>query len=82
MTKNNIGEAILMSIIIFCALYFDLKIEGYIFLAIIFLIPLFTWVKIDSKTRETSNNFAMEEARLKNEKLRLEIKKLKKELEE
>jgi len=82
MAKSNVGEAILMSTIIFCILYFDIPAFGIAILIPIFLLPLFTWTTLDEKTREISNSFAYEESRLKNEKLSIEIEKLKKELKE
>lgn len=82
MEKNNVGEAILISTVIVCLLYFETSTLQFMILLVLALVPFFTWVTIDKETRNIQNQFAQEESRLKNEKLRLEIKKLKKELEE
>ena len=81
MTKNNTGEAILISAMIFCYLYF--KPTSFLVLAgmlILIIISVFTWVMISGEIRDEGNELKFEQLRLQNKKLRIEIEKLEKEL--
>jgi len=80
MTKHNTGEAILISAMVFCALYFELELLGLIALALITILPLLSWVTVSNSIRDESNTLEFQRMRLENTKLELQIQKLKKEL--
>ena len=72
--KNNIGEAILISAVLFYYFYFRPTDSYSIFILIIaFILPLFTWSYISHTIRDKQNE-------LEFRKLELEIEKLEREL--
>jgi len=78
--KNNTGEAILISAIIFCFLYFRPS-EAWtnVGLLILMFFAICTWVMYDDEIGNRRNNLDIRRRELENRKLELEIKKLEKE---
>jgi len=78
MTKNNIGEAIVIVGVIFSYLYF--KPENFVIVAlmIVFVIISFmTWVYVSEETRTEGNRLSFKETELKIKKLELEIEQMR-----
>jgi len=75
MIKNNIGEAIFISSLLFIIFYFKPEPILNILLWIFMLIPIMTWSYTSSKIRDKTNELSWK-------KTELEIKKLEKELNE
>jgi len=78
MTKNNIGEAILIVGIMFCYLYFRptslILVAG---MTALIIISVATWNTISTEIRDEGNKLEFEKTKLEIRKLEEEIKQMR-----
>jgi len=78
MTKNNIGEAIVIVGVIFSYLYF--KPDNFFIVALMavaVIISFMTWAYVSGEIRDRGNELSFKETELKIKKLELEIEQMR-----